>query len=102
MNLLCIWNLFPGKLSITFSGNRGYGYFMTHIADTAYRVGDDQADYIRTGFLIGMGRVGSIACMAIAKIPLEGDDIMVAARGIDKIDFEGAGILFPFKSGIAI
>ena len=43
---------------------------MANIADTTYIVGDDKADYIRTGIRIGVIRIGTIAGLTIPKVPL--------------------------------
>ena len=102
MELQCIRELLPIEISITFSGHWSYGDFVAYIADTTYRVGDDETDQISAWLFVGMCGIGTIAGLTIPEIPLVRDDVMVAGGGIDKIDFEGAGILFPFKTGMAI
>ena len=102
MELQCIRELLPIEISITFSGHWSYGDFVAYIADTTYRVGDDETDQVSAWLFVCMCGIGTIAGLTIPEIPLVRDDVMVAGGGIDKIDFEGTGILFPFKTGMAI
>ena len=97
-----IGDLFPVEFRITLRIDRGNDHFMADITDATYIVSDDQADVVGAGLLIRMIWIGSIAGMAIAKIPLVGHDIMFAGRGAVKMHLQRIGQLLPGKRRIAL
>ena len=101
MHFQGILNLFPYKLcmagltTIIFHMN-----FMTNIIHTTEFILNRQADHINTRFVIRMEWIFSIAKMAIAKIPLIRNDIMLAGGIVEEMDLVRISYLLPFKSCI--
>ena len=97
-----IGDLFPVEFRITLRIDRGNDHFMADITDATYIVSDDQADVVGAGLIVSMVGIGSVAGMAIAKIPLVGHDIMFAGRGAVKMHLQRIGQLLPGKRRIAL
>ena len=75
------------RAAIDFKSERGIAlwlsnsHFMAYIADTTCIISDDQADQIRAGKFIRMVWTMSVTFVAIAKVPMVRDDIMLTGRG---------------------
>src|SRR5687768_14671760 len=95
-------SLLPVKCCFTSATDgRNYNH-MTNITHTAFIVCNDKAHIICTGIRIRMIWIFTVAGLAITKIPLIRDDIMLTGGIIVKMDGKGSGKLFPGELGITL